>query len=180
MELKLKEGVDLSLLTTQHEIELMALELLDDNEYHTKSEIKLQVMIAVVAYYTQGDFFEVIGNKSGQELLDIIVNVIEPEYHKIEKTQDNFNNIINMIIEDINIYIERKFTYDNSVMGLLNSLVELFKNLEPEQKSDIINLTTNTVKRFQDAKTEEKAEETKVILSEKMNDLIQKYSKATK
>ena len=33
MELKLKEGTDLSLLTTQHEIILSALELIDESAY---------------------------------------------------------------------------------------------------------------------------------------------------
>lgn len=178
MELKLKEGVDLSLLTTQHEIELMALQLLDDTDYHTKSEIKIEVMIALVGYCVEENLFEKIGMQSGRELLDTIINVIEPMYCKIQNSYDNFDDIVNMMIEDIYTYLDKEFNFNNSIMGFLNTLLEIYKKLEPNQQSDMINLVTNTVGRFQAAKTEEKAEETKVIISEKMNDLIQKYKKA--
>lgn len=180
MELKLKEGVDLSLLTTQHEIELMALQLLDDTDYHTKSEIKIEVMIALVAYCVEDNLFEKIGLQTGQELLDTIINIIEPMYYKIKAQHDNFDTIVNMMVEDVSIYLEREFNFNNSIMGFLNTLLEIYKKLEPNQQSDMINLVTNTVGRFQAAKTEEQAAETETIISEKMNDLIQKYKKAAK
>lgn len=178
MELKLKEGVDLNLLTTQHEIELMALQLLDDTDYHTKSEVKIEIMIALVAYFVEDNLFEKIGLLAGKELLDTIINVIEPIYYEIKTKYDNFDDVVDMMVEDVSLYLEREFNFNNSMMGFLNTLIEIYKNLEPDQKSDMINLVTNTVGRFQAAKTEEQAEETKVIVSEKMNDLIQKYKKA--
>ena len=53
MELKLKEGVDLSLLTTQHEIILSTLELIDESAIHIDTEIKMDLMIALVNYMTE-------------------------------------------------------------------------------------------------------------------------------
>jgi len=82
MELKLREGVDLSLLTTQHEIIVMAIELLDITNIHTKSEVKIELMLAITNYLTNGMVFDLIEDKKGQELLDTIVNIIEPFYNK--------------------------------------------------------------------------------------------------
>ena len=68
MELKLKEGVDLSLLTTQHEIILSTLELIDESAIHIDTEIKMDLMIALVNYMTEEGVVEYLEDKKVQLL----------------------------------------------------------------------------------------------------------------
>lgn len=174
MELKLKEGVDLSLLTTQHEIILMAIELLDITNIHTKSEVKIELMLAITNYLTNGVVFDLIEDKKGQELLDIIVNIIEPFYNK--EIVPKYTLYINDMLEIIWEYLGINIKYNNSLAGVLDTLMAMVENMTPEDMQDIKTIANHYIGAKQENKAIEQKTEIQEKLNTKMQDLIQQYT----
>jgi hypothetical protein len=174
MELKLKEGVDLSLLTTQHEIIVMAIELLDITNIHTKSEVKIELMLAITNYLTDGMVFDLIEDKKGQELLDTIVNIIEPFYNK--EIVPKYTLYINDMLEIIWEYLGINIKYNNSLAGVLDTLMAMVENMTPEAMQDVKAIADHYIGAKQENKATEQKTEIQEKLNTKMQDLIQQYT----
>lgn len=174
MELKLKEGVDLSLLTTQHEIIVTTIELLDITNIHIKTEVKIEFMLAITNYLTDGAVFNLIENKKGKALLDDIINIIEPFYNKeiVPKYTIYINDMLDMIWE----YLQNNVIYNNSLAGVLDILMRMAENITPEAAQDIKTVTEHFVGARQEIKAEEEKNEIHEKLNKKMQDLIQQYT----
>ena len=71
---------DLSLLTTQHEIMTTTLGLLDLSMNHLDTELEMELMIGTVLNVVEGDLMTEMGNKEQKDLLNYIIQIIEPFY----------------------------------------------------------------------------------------------------
>lgn len=172
MELKLKEGVNLNLLTTQHEIILSTLELIDESALHIDTEIKMDLMIGVVNYMTEGGVVEFLEDKKGAALMDAIKKYIEPLYNKI--VEDNKENI-KYIYDTIKIYLDKNFADKNSVVGLFRQMFDILKDMTEEEKRDLATIVNNMVATQEDKKVQDRFAQTKEGLNKKMEDLIKSY-----
>lgn len=172
MELKLKEGVDLSLLTTQHEIILSTLELIDESAIHVDTEIKMDLMIGVVNYMVEGGVVEYLGDKKGAALMETIKKDIEPLFNQILK--DNEEYII-YIYDTIKTYLDENFTDKNSVVGLFRQMFDVLKDMTEEEKRDLATIVNNMIATQEDKKVQDRFAQTKEGLNKKMEDLIKSY-----
>lgn len=172
MELKLKEGVNLSLLTTQHEIILSALELIDESAIHIDTEIKMDLMIALVNYMTEEGVIEYLEDKKGTALMDAIKKDIEPIFNQIMKDNEEY---ITYIYNTIKIYLDKNFTDKNSIIGLFRQMFDVLKDMTEEEKKDLANIVNNMVAAKEDKKIQDRFLQTKEGLNKKMEDLIKSY-----
>lgn len=168
MELKLKDSADLKLLTTQHEVIIETIGLLDTNIVHTISEIKLELMIACTNVLTDGAVLELIKEQKGMELFNTIKDVIEPFY---------FKNIYIKNIEEIKYledtlikYYESYNNYATSLGGILETVLNYLMSLSDEDKKVLQDFSNNLTI----AKTES-SEQKRDYVNKKMEDLINKY-----
>jgi hypothetical protein len=175
MELKLKEGVDLSLLTTQYRIESIALELLEGEETPTEREIRLKVMISVANFLTDGQVFKLIENKKDVDLYNVIVNDIEPLYIKYLNEHQDCLDIVESIVQSIKEHHVTLLQKNNSVIGFLNLLFQEIRNLNPEE-IDKFKETVNDIElTHQKNKAEKRLDETKAkFANDKTKDVNQK------
>lgn len=172
MELKLKEGVDLSLLTTQHEIILSTLELIDESALHIDTEIKMDLMIGVVNYMTEEGVVEFLEDKKGAALMDAIKQYIEPLYNKIvEENKESIDYIYNTI----KIYLDKNFADKNSIIGLFREMFDILKDMSEEEKKDLAVIVNNMIATKEDKKVQDRFLQTKEGLNKKMEDLIKSY-----
>lgn len=172
MELKLKEGVDLSLLTTQHEIILSALELIDESAIHIDTEIKMDLMIALVNYMTEEGVVEYLEDKKGAALMDAIKKDVEPIFNQIVKDNEEY---ITYIYNTIKIYLDKNFTDKNSIIGLFRQMFDVLKEMTEEEKKDLTAIVNNMVAAKEDKKVQDRFLQTKEGLNKKMEDLIKSY-----
>lgn len=172
MELKLKEGVDLSLLTTQHEIILSTLELIDESAIHIDTEIKMDLMIGVVNYMVDGGVVEYLEDKKGAALMEAIKKDIEPLFNQIMKDNEEY---INYIYNTIKIYLDKNFTDKNSITGVLKQIFNLLKDMTEEEKRDLANIVNNMSTAKEDKQMQDRLMQTKEGLNKKMEDLIKSY-----
>ena len=175
MKLKLKEGVDLKSLIVQHSIAMTAIELLDLDNIHLDSEIKLEVMISVCNYLTGGQVLKEMEKLEKRELLDFINNSVEPIYETIK---DEYADILNYLFIEVKDYIIRKNNYDNSIGGVVNTIFGLLQNMTSEDVETFKNLATNLdagKKEQYIDKRLKKIEDN--INNTKLKELIQQYQK---
>ena len=172
MELKLKEGVDLSLLTTQHEIILSTLELIDESAIHIDTEIKMDLMIGVVNYMTEEGVVEFLEDKKGAALMDAIKQYVEPLYNKIvEENKESIDYIYNTI----KIYLDKNFADKNSIIGLFREMFDILKDMTEEEKKNLAVIVNNMIATKEDKKVQDRFLQTKEGLNKKMEDLIKSY-----
>ena len=172
MELKLKEGVDLSLLTTQHEIMTTTLGLLDLSMNHLDTELEMELMIGTVLNVVEGDLMTEMGNKEQKDLLNYIIQIIEPFYLNNIYTGPN-KDILDRLLIQLKDYVYRQYNENNSIFGLLTKIIESFKNLGVDDIEALQNLIDNNMKKRD---TEEKKETVEQV-NGKLKDLIDKYQK---
>lgn len=177
MELKLKEGVDLTKASTQHEVVLLAVQLLDNNNVHPITEIKLETIIACVGVVTDGEIISLIQDKTGIELFNIIKDVIEPFYYK--EIYTNFKEEMKLIEETVIKYFDDLETRFNSVGRGINDLIALISNLTLDDKGYLKSMIKDLEENILFKKEQEKEvhiKNTQEEVSKKMKDLINKYA----
>lgn len=186
MELKLKEGVDLSLLTTQYKVEVTALELLENEEAPLEQEIRLKVMISLANFITDGEVFKLLENKKDVDLYETIVKEIEPLYNQYINQNETYKEIIENVVKDIKEHMFALFQKSLSIMGVLNEMFQQIRNMSPEEVNSFKEMVNNIKldntkfeanKRLEQTKEAVKAETNKNDneMDEKLAQLIEKY-----
>ena len=184
MELKLKEGVDLSLLTTQYKVEAVTLELLEGEDLPLEHEIRLKIMISLVNYLTDGQIFKLLEDKKDADLYNAIINEIEPLYNEYMLTHDGYNNIIDKMVLDIKEHYVLLMQRNNSVVGFLTLLFQEMRNLSPEEINNFKKIVDDVRFGQNVQKVTERLEETKEKVKEnnkpeeinqKLEQLIESY-----
>lgn len=176
MELKLKEGVDLSLLTTQHNIETIVVNLLDETAIHLGSETEIQLMIAIVNELVEENVYNIIQQLNNTEIVNYIKEQIEPLFMEWVNSEEHYN-IYDKMKTSIILYLNSKYKEANSVIGLLQNVVDTIQTLSPEDLQNMQKMVNNYSSGIIQKKAEDKIEDTKKSMSTKMEELIQSYSK---
>ena len=177
MNFTLKENVNTDSLVLKHNILLDATVLLQGREGVLRTEKDIYLMISFINAFINEDLLEMC-NEDGRELIDIIVNDIEPFFTKLLDNEKN-----SALYEECRelLYERCKEIWDNqhSVVGVFDAILTTLATMTDEDKQEALTTTAQLAKQAYDYRTE-KIAQNQEALDEKMQQLISKYQKIEK
>ena len=175
MELKLKEGVDLSSIILQNQIILTTIELLGEGEIHTDSEIALELMIAVVDKIAEQDVISYLSSLQGEKLLQALANDIEPFF--ISNVLTDNDAYINSMKNDILKYFNIIYEQQNSIGGIINYVISFITNMDEKDLDTVKTLIGNFDNGNKQTNIEKSVIKEKEKVNTKLENLISQYQK---
>lgn len=175
MKFTLKENVNLRSVVLKHNVVLDALNLLEGREGSLKTEREIYTMIAMANSFIEEDLTELC-NDSTEELIDIVRHYIEPfVLNLIEKPEYNefYQDVLAEVIESTDEFIRKQETLPHMIM----TFFDILGSLTPEQKTEMMNTLTSSIKEQNKEKTA-KAKEAIQNVDEKIQKLMEQYKVA--
>ena len=179
MEFKMKEKVNFDSLVLKKKILGETLEIITNKTNYTITDLQFYLMISFVNALVEENVI-VYCLADEDKLMDKLENVIEPLFNEHIKNNQELFYIYNELTDDLIDFMEREHENNLSVVGILNSMVEVLSGVDYQK---IIDLISNTVEEKTPEKNDKKEKEIKPLTienaeieSEKMKALIKQFA----
>lgn len=179
MEFKMKEKVNFDSLVLKKKILGETLEIISNKTNYTITDLQFYLMISFVNALVEENVI-VYCLADEDKLMDKLENVIEPLFNEHIKNNKELFYIYNELTDDLVDFMEREHENNLSVVGILNSVVEVLSGIDYQKIVDIVN---NTVGEKTPNENEKKEKEIKPLTveeaeieSEKMKALISQFA----
>lgn len=179
MEFKMKEKVNFDSLVLKKKILGETLEIITNKTNYTITDLQFYLMISFVNALVEENVI-VYCLADEDKLMDKLENVIEPLFNEHIKNNQELFYIYNELTDDLIDFMEREHENNLSVVGILNSMVEVLSGVDYQK---IIDLISNTVEEKTPEKNDKKEKEIKPLTiedagieSEKMKALINQFA----
>lgn len=178
MEFKMKEKVNFDSLVLKKKILGETLEIITNKTNYTITDLQFYLMISFVNALVEENVI-VYCLADEDKLMDKLENVIEPLFNEHIKNNQELFYIYNELTDDLIDFMEREHENNLSVVGILNSIIEVLSGIDYKKLLDMVN---NTI----DEKSSTPEEENKIIKklsveeaeieSDKMKALINQFA----
>lgn len=179
MEFKMKEKVNFDSLVLKKKILGETLEIITNKTNYTITDLQFYLMISFVNALVEENVI-VYCLADEDKLMDKLENVIEPLFNEHIKNNQELFYIYNELTDDLIDFMEREHENNLSVVGILNSIVEVLSEVDYQK---IIDLIGNTVGEKAPETNDKKEKEIKPLTieqaeieSEKMKALINQFA----
>lgn len=189
MEMTVKQNINAKSIVLKHKIALGASLMLEERELTLDTDAELYTMVSVVNNFIEENLLDLI-EADEREFAEILESDVEPLFDKIMidyNYQDTFEEIVSTVVN----YLDNLQYRRNTVMGLINTLIDFLTDQNWEDLEFFFNdLKQRGSSLLSSVVTDEaKAEPKKIIqrvnqeqfdgASDKIKELIEKFQKST-
>jgi hypothetical protein len=177
MQLTLKQGVNISSLTLQHNILLQATMLLEGREGVLETEKRLYLMLATVDNIIEEDLLGLC-NADDRALTTILMEDIEPFFNKCEDEIEGFIDYY-QYMEYVLLERCREITNNQrSFMGIIDALATGLATMSEDDKKEVLEGTGKVAEKLFEQRTE-KIETQAKEMNNKLEDLVKQYQRVS-
>ncbi len=179
MEFKMKENINFDSLVLKKKILGETLEIITNKTNYTITDLQFYLMISFVNALVEENVI-VYCLADEDKLMDKLEKVIEPLFNEHIKSNQELFYIYNELTDDLIDFMEREHENNLSVVGILNSMVEVLSGVDYQKIIDMIGNTVGEKTPETDDKKEKEIKpltiEQAEIESEKMKALINQFA----
>lgn len=189
MEMTVKQNINAKSIVLKHKIALGASLMLEERELTLDTDAELYTMVSVVNNFIEENLLDLI-EADEREFAEILESDVEPLFDKI-MTDYNYQDTFEEIVSTVVNYLDNLQYRRNTVMGLINTLIDFLTDQNWEDLEFFFNdLKQRGTSLLSSVVTDEaKAEPKKIIqrvnqeqfdgASDKIKELIEKFQKST-
>lgn len=189
MEMTVKQNINAKSIVLKHKIALGASLMLEERELTLDTDAELYTMVSVVNNFIEENLLDLI-EADEREFAEILESDVEPLFDKI-MTDYNYQDTFEEIVSTVVNYLDNLQYRRNTVMGLINTLIDFLTDQNWEDLEFFFNdLKQRGSSLLSSVVTDEtKAEPKKIIqrvnqeqfdgASDKIKELIEKFQKST-
>lgn len=175
MKMTLKEGVDITSLTLQHNILVQATILLEGREGVLETEKLLFLMLSFVNNIIEEDLIEEC-NTDERDLMDIMADSIEPFFKELIK-DEIYKTVWNDMSRILLNRCQEIWDNQHSTMGLIDAILTAIANIPEETQKEALIETAKIAEAAFDRRTEKMAKASEEA-NDKLQALVEQYKRA--
>lgn len=189
MKLTLRQNLNLNSMLLRHDINTQSVLLVTGREGALLSELKLYVLLSLIHNLCEEDVITEC-NEDEHDLITIVRDEIEPFYFKIIEDKPEIGDLYNNCINDIVDYCNKVYSEQHSLLGLLNTLVDVFSRLDDQQVQEVLVKTgeiagqvkekRDKLELEQDLKIKEQVVQKQEEISQGIKKMMEQYNTTVK